>query len=94
MTDRAPHHRSAYDVAYEKTPRVLAIQRARNKARYAMVKKYGAALLHGKDVDHIHPLGAGGDNKPSNWRIRSVAGNRGDKSVFHDKGYHHTHVGE
>jgi hypothetical protein len=86
------HHRTAYDVAYEKTPRVLAIQRARNKAHYDMVKKYGKALLAHKDVDHIDPLGAGGSNKPSNWRLRNPAGNRGDKTIFKRKGYRPIHV--
>ena len=60
------------------------------RARRAMVKRYGAAALKGKDVDHITPLQAGGTNQPSNWRIRSVHSNRGDKTVFHDVGYHRT----
>ena len=89
MADRVypVHHRDAYDRAYEHTPRVLAIQRARNKARYDRVKRYGEKMLAGKDIDHVHPLAAGGSNRPSNWRIRSAAENRGDKTVFHAKGY-------
>lgn len=85
--DRPVHHRTPYDVAYEKDPRVLAIQRARNKARYDMIKRYGEKMMAGKDVDHIHPLAAGGSNRPSNWRMRSAYANRADKTVFGDKGY-------
>ena len=47
------HHYSAYDREYAKHDN--AKQRARAKARYWMVKKYGEAALRGKDVDHIHP---------------------------------------
>jgi hypothetical protein len=92
MADRPVHHRNAYDVAYEKTPAVLAEQRARNKARYDMVKRYGAAMAKGKDVDHIHPLADGGSNRPSNWRFRSPHSNQGDKTVFHKAGYRPIHV--
>jgi hypothetical protein len=67
-------------------------QRERMKARYWAIKKYGEAALAGKDLDHIHPLAAGGSNDPSNWRIRSIHDNRGDKSVLHDKGYTPTHI--
>jgi hypothetical protein len=90
--DRPVHHRTAYDRAYEHTPAVLAIQRARNKARYDMVKRYGEKMMAGKDVDHIHPLAAGVDNRPSNWRLRSAHANRADKTVFHDRGYKPIHV--
>lgn len=90
--DRPTHHRTAYDRAYEHTPAVLAIQRARNKARYDMVKRYGEKMMAGKDVDHIHPLAAGVDNRPSNWRLRSAHANRADKTVFHDRGYKPIHV--
>jgi len=88
MTDDRPtHHRTEYDRRYERDPRVLAEQRARMKARYWMVKKYGEQALHGKDIDHTHPLAAGGSNEPSNWRLRSPGENQGDKSVFQRKGY-------
>ena len=69
--DRPVHHRTEYDRAYERSPAVLAIQRARNKARYDMVKKYGEKMMAGKDVDPIHPLAAGGSSRPSNWRLRN-----------------------
>jgi hypothetical protein len=93
MADEYPvHHRDAYDRAYERTPRVLAIQRARNKARYDMVKRYGEKMMAGKDVDHIHPLAAGGSNRPSNWRLRDPRQNQGDKSVFKRADYRPIHV--
>ena len=86
-----PNRYKPYDREYAKHDN--AKQRARMKARYAMVKKYGEAALKGKDIDHIHPLQAGGSNAPSNWRVRSIHSNRGDKSVFHDKGYKPIHLG-
>lgn len=92
MSDRPVHHRNAYDRAYERTPQVLAEQRARNKARYWMVKKYGEKMMAGKDVDHVHPLAAGGGNAPSNWRLRDRHENQGDKTVFNRKGYKPIHV--
>jgi len=92
MTDYPVHHRNAYDRAYEHTPRVLAIQRLRNRAHYHMVKKYGAAMLKGKDIDHIKPVAAGGTDAPSNLRLRSAHENRGDKSVFRRAGYRPIHV--
>ena len=67
-------------------------QRARMKARYWSIKKYGEDAVKGKDIDHIHPLQAGGSNDPSNWRVRSVHENRGDKSVFKDPGYVPIHL--
>lgn len=79
------HHYSDYDREYAK--RDNAKQRARAKARYWMVKKYGEAALKGKDIDHVHPLQAGGSNDPDNWRVRSIHENRGDKSVFRKPGY-------
>jgi hypothetical protein len=86
-----PNRYKPYDRLYAKHDN--AKQRARMKARYWMVKKYGEAALSGKDVDHKQPLQAGGSNDPSNWRIRSIHANRGDKSVLHDKGYKPIHLG-
>ena len=90
--DRPTHHRNAYDRAYQRTPRVAAAQRARMKARYWMIKKYGEAIMRGKDVDHVTPLAAGGSNHPSNWRLRDDGANQADKSVFKRKGYRPIHV--
>lgn len=81
------HHRTEYDNEYAKKPEYMAAQRARAKARYWMIKKYGEAALKGKEIDHIKPLAAGGGNDPSNWRIRSARENRADKSVFKKKGF-------
>jgi hypothetical protein len=76
-----------YDIAYQRAH--AANHAARMRARRKMIKKYGEARLKGKDIDHIHPLAAGGDaTAANNLRIRSVASNRGDKTVFHDRGYH------
>jgi hypothetical protein len=79
---------SDYDREYAKHDNEKQAERMR--ARRAAVKHYGADALKGKDIDHITPLQAGGTNEPSNWRIRSIRSNRGDKSVFHDAGFHPT----
>ena len=71
---------SAYDAAYQKRPAVRLRHIERLRARRAAVKKYGAAALKGKDLDHVHALVSGGSNLPSNWRIRSVHSNRADKT--------------
>ena len=95
-TVRPAGHESAYDRAYKHNKSYMADQRERMRARYWAVKRLGEKALQGKDLDHIKPLAAGGSNSPSNWRIRSIHANRGDKSPFHEKGYtyrglgHHT----
>ena len=63
------------DKAYESRPDQKKRRAARNRARRAAVKKYGAAALRGKDIDHRNgnPL----DNSPSNLRIMSRKLNRG-----------------
>jgi hypothetical protein len=43
-------------------------------------------------LDHIKPLASGGSNTESNWRIRSVHANRGDKSFREHKGYEPRHA--
>ena len=79
-TKRPPGGTSEYDKAYTKGAKYMADQRARNKARYWAVKRLGEKALQGKDLDHIKALSAGGSNDPSNWRVRSVHENRGDKT--------------
>ena len=81
---------SDYDREYAKHDN--AKQRARAKARYWAVKKYGEEALKGKDIDHKKPLQAGGSNEDSNLRIRDVHENRGDKSVFKQKGFRATRM--
>lgn len=83
-----PNRYKPYDREYAKHDN--AKQRARMRARYAMVKKYGEAALKGKDIDHVKPLQAGGSNDPSNWRIQDPHKNRSSKYVFKEKGYRPT----
>jgi len=92
MSDRPVHHPTAYDVRYKKNPSYMADQRERMRARYHAIKRLGEKALQGRDLDHIKPLAAGGSNDPSNWRIRSIHANRGDKAVFHEAGYHPRHA--
>jgi 5-methylcytosine-specific restriction endonuclease McrA len=70
-----------------------AARRARNRARYAVLKKltakYGATkakqMMEGKDVDHKKPLSQGGSNSISNLRLRDDNDNRKDKKMFTGK---------
>jgi len=73
---------TAYDRAYNRTPRVRAKHAARLRARRLAIKLYGKAALQGKDVDHVKSLEAGGSNVPSNLRLRDVKSNRGDKTFY------------
>ena len=75
----------AYDTKYESSPQQIKNREARNKARAEVVKKLGAAAVRGKDVDHKRPLALGGTNAKSNLRVRSIAANRGDKSMMRRK---------
>ena len=73
---------TAYDRAYNRTPKVRAKHAARLRARRLAIKLYGKAALQGKDVDHVKSLEAGGSNDPSNFRLRDVHSNRGDKTFY------------
>ena len=75
----------AYDTKYESSPQQVKNREARNTARRELNKKLGASAVRGKDVDHRRPLAMGGSTKMSNLRVRSVASNRGDKSMFKKK---------
>ena len=87
-----PNRYKPYDREYARHDN--AKQRARMKARYWMVKKYGEAALKGKDIDHKHPLQAGGSNDPSNWRIQTVHENRSRANdVRNEPGYKPIHLG-
>jgi hypothetical protein len=72
----------SYDTKYENSPEQIKNREARNKARYDVEHHLHTAIhgdIKGKDIDHKVPLSKGGSNKPSNWRVRSVHSNRGDK---------------
>ena len=84
-TARKKHTATAYDLAYQARPSQVKKRVERNRARAQMTKKLGAAALRGKEVDHIRPLASGGSGSMSNLRVRSVAANRGDKSMFKKK---------
>jgi hypothetical protein len=71
--DYARHYRE-----YQGTPEQIKKRSERNKARREMEKKLGAAAIKGKDIDHKRPLRAGGSNRVSNLRVRTVHANRGD----------------
>lgn len=87
-----PNRYKPYDREYAKHDN--AKQRARMKARYAMIKKYGKAALAGKDIDHKKPLQAGGSNDPSNWQAISAHDNRAKANdVKKMKGYKPIHLG-
>lgn len=71
----------SYDTSYESSPEQKSHRAARGRARYFMIKRYGAEVLKHKDVDHIKAMeGGGAGDAPSNLRIRSIAANRGDKT--------------
>lgn len=76
---------SAYDRAYQARPSEVKKREERNLARAHMEKKLGSTALRGKDIDHRKPLAKGGSNKASNLRVRSIAANRGDKSMMKRK---------
>lgn len=71
-------------------PKRKKARAARNRARYAVLKKltekYGATkakqMMEGKDVDHIKPLSQGGSNDTSNLRLKDDNANRRDKRMF------------
>ena len=90
-TVRPPGGTSEYDKAYKKGAQYKADQRARMKARYWAIKRLGAKALEGKDLDHIKPLGGGGSNASTNWRVRSVHENRGDKGFTRSQEYQQRH---
>ena len=62
--------------SYDSKPKVMAANRARKKARYAMEKAGKVTKFDGKDVDHKKPLSKGGSTKKSNLRVVSASKNR------------------
>ena len=63
---------------YQEQPAQIKKREERNKARYQMAKAGKVHKGDGIDIDHTHPLAAGGSNDPSNWRPRSVHANRSE----------------
>ena len=62
--------------AYDKSPKRMAANRSRKKARYTLEKAGKVKRGDGKDVDHKNKNPR--DNSRSNLRIRSKSANRRD----------------
>lgn len=78
----------SYDKKYEASSAQVKHREERNKARYDVSHHLHTAIkgsIKGKDIDHRKSLKEGGTNSPSNWDIRSVHANRGDKSFTKSK---------
>ncbi len=73
------HHEYEIESAKRRHDRVL-----RNAARRKFLREGKVHKHDGNDVDHKKPLGFGGDNRPSNLRVRNAHANRS---------YHRTHTG-
>jgi hypothetical protein len=81
----SPTNRPGYEKLYYRAnknkynnPKEKAKRRLRNKARYALTKKYGKGKMRGLDVNHKKPLRSGGSNKRSNLELMPFAKNRAD----------------
>lgn len=61
---------------YNSKPEQIKNRTARNAARRAMMAAGKVHKGDGKDVDHRKPLAKGGNNSPSNLRVRSKSSNR------------------
>lgn len=48
----------------------------RNKARRLAEKKFGAAAIKGKDIDHKRPMRKGGTTTAANIRVSEPSSNR------------------
>lgn len=74
---RTKSQRQRHVQTYQKTEKDKARRRARNRARYAMIKEGKVARNDGKDVAHVKPLSKGGTNARSNLKVQSPKKNRG-----------------
>lgn len=75
---------------YDQSEEVMAKRRARNRARYALMKEGKVEVGDGKDVAHKTALSKGGTNARSNLKAESAGGNRsfarnGDHSLKSEK---------
>ena len=71
-------HNLAHEETYQEQPAIVKKREERNKARYQLEKAGKVHKGDGVDVDHRHPLAAGGSNTPGNWRVRSRHANRAE----------------
>lgn len=61
---------------YDSKPEVMARRRARNRARYQLMKEGKVRKGDGKDVHHVKPLSKGGSTNRSNLKVVSARKNR------------------
>lgn len=73
-TPRKRNYTKTGEGTYDKSPKRMAANRDRKKARYAMEKAGKVKRGDGKDVDHKD--GNTKNNKPSNLRVLSKKANR------------------
>lgn len=71
-------HNLEHEETYQEQPAIVKKREERNKARYQLEKAGKVHKGDGVDVDHRHPLQAGGSNDASNWRVRSRHANRAE----------------
>jgi 5-methylcytosine-specific restriction endonuclease McrA len=73
----SPNYVRNYQQEYKTETKKRRHERAlRNRARRALVKRFGKTALRGKDVDHRIPLDKGGSNALSNLRPLAPRNNR------------------
>lgn len=61
---------------YQGSPEQIRRRSMRNKARRALMKQGRVRKGDGKDVDHARPISKGGNNNPSNLRVKTDNANR------------------
>ena len=68
---------------YHSKPEQIKRRSSRNSARRIMKKKYGAAAIKGKDIDHKNKNAT--NNSSSNLRIRNRSENKRDQGPHKGK---------